>query len=133
MLHTCVLERMAGPLHEANLAAWCAPCNLTWGRRDAADRRLVPREWQLSALDGVVDAIMKTGAATVSAAPGAGKTVFAGLIFEALREIGVVDRMLAFVPRRGLVSQWVDSLRPTATWNSNRTLPSNGRGRLARS
>ena len=99
-----------GPLHESNLAAWCAPCNLTWGNRDAADRRLVPREWQLAALDGGVDTILKTGAATVSAAPGAGKTVFAGLVFEALREIGAVDRMLAFVPRRGLVTQWVDSL-----------------------
>jgi superfamily II DNA or RNA helicase len=99
-----------GSMHESNLEAWCAPCNLTWGDRDAADRRLVPREWQLAALDGVVDTIMRTGAATVSAAPGAGKTVFAGLIFEALREIGVVDRMLAFVPRRALVSQWVDSL-----------------------
>jgi superfamily II DNA or RNA helicase len=99
-----------GPLHESNLEAWCAPCNLTWGNRDVADRRLPPREWQLAALDGIVEKIMKTGAATVSAAPGAGKTVFSGLVFEALREIGVVDRMLAFVPRRGLVTQWVDSM-----------------------
>jgi superfamily II DNA or RNA helicase len=99
-----------GPLHESNLAAWCPPCNLTWGNRDAADRRLVPREWQLDALSGVVDTILRTGAATVSAAPGAGKTVFAGLVFEALREIDAVDRMLAFVPRLGLVTQWADSL-----------------------
>ncbi|MGH3403950.1 MAG: DEAD/DEAH box helicase [Streptosporangiaceae bacterium] len=99
-----------GPLHESNVEAWCARCNLTWGARDVRDRRMVPRQWQLDALDGIVETIMKSGAATVSAAPGAGKTVFAGLVFEALREIGVVDRMLAFVPRRALVGQWVGSL-----------------------
>jgi len=46
----------------------------------------------------------------VSAAPGAGKTVFAGLVFEALREADVVDRMVALVPRRPLVDQWVEAL-----------------------
>lgn len=99
-----------GPLHESNLAAWCARCNLTMGARDTADRRLVPREWQLAALNQVISTIARSGAATVSAAPGAGKTVFAGLVFEVLREAGVVDRMLAFVPRRALVNQWAEAL-----------------------
>lgn len=99
-----------GPLHESNLEAWCVPCNLTWGKRDAADGRLAPREWQRAALNSVIRSIVETGAATVSAAPGAGKTVFAGFVFEALRELGLVDRMLVFVPRTGLVTQWADSL-----------------------
>ncbi len=99
-----------GPLHESNAQAWCRRCNLTWGARDAGDSRLIPREWQLAALDKVLSTIRRGGAATVSAAPGAGKTVFAGLVFEALRELGLVDRMVALVPRRSLVDQWKDSL-----------------------
>lgn len=99
-----------GPLHEANLEAWCAPCNLLLGARDAADRRQPPRQWQARAVGKAVKAIARAGAATVSAAPGAGKTVFAGLVFEALYEAGMVDRMLVFVPRRALAGQWADSL-----------------------
>jgi superfamily II DNA or RNA helicase len=99
-----------GPLHESNLEAWCARCNLTIGARNAGDNRLRPREWQLQALDQVIATIARTGAATVSAAPGAGKTVFAGLVFEALYEAGLVDRMLVLVPRRGLANQWSDEL-----------------------
>lgn len=71
-----------GALVEENLAAWCSRCNLTNGRLEAGDTRLVPREWQLEALDPVVQRIIADGAATVSAAPGAGKTVFAGLVYE---------------------------------------------------
>jgi superfamily II DNA or RNA helicase len=99
-----------GPLHESNLEAWCSRCNLTVGARNAGDNRLRPREWQLEALEKVCAAIARTGAATVSAAPGAGKTVFAGLVFEALYEAGLVDRMLVFVPRRGLADQWAGQL-----------------------
>lgn len=99
-----------GPLHESNAEAWCRPCNLKWGPRDAGDSRLTPREWQLDALENVLAAIMRGGAATVSAAPGAGKTFFAGLVFEALRELDVVDRMVVFVPRRSLVEQWQQRL-----------------------
>lgn len=99
-----------GPAHESNLEAWCASCNLTWGDRDADDRRLPPREWQRAALHPIVTTISRSGAATVSAAPGAGKTLFAGLVFEALHAANIVDRMVVFVPRRGLVKQWTDSL-----------------------
>jgi superfamily II DNA or RNA helicase len=96
--------------HESNLEAWCSRCNLTLQSRDASDPRLAPREWQLRELDKVVGAIARTGAGTLSAAPGAGKTIFAGLAFESLREAGIVERMLVVVPRRGLVDQWVDAL-----------------------
>ena len=99
-----------GVLDRPNLEAWCSRCNLTLGARDAGDPRVTPREWQLAALDPIVKTIESTGAATVSAAPGAGKTVFAGLAFEQLRDAGIVERMLVFVPNRNLVEQWCDSL-----------------------
>lgn len=99
-----------GVLDYTNLEAWCSRCNLTLGARDAGDPRVTPREWQLAALDPIVKTIASTGAATVSAAPGAGKTVFAGLAFEQLRDAGIVERMLVFVPNRSLVEQWCDSL-----------------------
>jgi superfamily II DNA or RNA helicase len=100
-----------GALVEQNTAAWCAPCNLAQGAGDVADTRLVPREWQSRALGAVVEAIAGTGVATVAAAPGAGKTVFAGLVFEALRDLDLVDRMVVLAPRRTIVSQWQASLR----------------------
>ncbi|MEA2232384.1 MAG: hypothetical protein QOD83_2200 [Solirubrobacteraceae bacterium] len=100
-----------GGVDEANLAAWCSRCNLIQGARDASDTRLAPREWQLEALDPVVARIIADGAATVSAAPGAGKTVFAGLVFETLRDADVVDRMVVLAPRRALVEQWTKALR----------------------
>jgi superfamily II DNA or RNA helicase len=101
-----------GPVHESNLEAWCAHCNLTNGARAAGDNRLLPRDWQSRALNHIVDRIARTGSATVAAAPGAGKTVFAGLVFEALRLAELADRMVIFVPKRTLVTQWADSLLP---------------------
>lgn len=99
-----------GPLDESNAEAWCQPCNYHLGSRDAGDSRVTPRQWQLEALDKVLHAIARGGAATVSAAPGAGKTVLAGLAFEALRDLGLVDRMVAVVPRRALADQWAQKL-----------------------
>ena len=99
-----------GSDHESNLEAWCSRCNLKLQSRDARDPRLAPREWQLRELDNIVQEISETGAATLSAAPGAGKTVFAGLVFEALRDAGIVERMMVVVPRRGLGEQWAEAL-----------------------
>lgn len=100
-----------GPAIDANLEAWCVPCNLKWGAKDAKDTRKQPREWQLDALGVIVRRIVHDQVATVSAAPGAGKTVFAGLTFEALADADVVDRMVVLVPRKTLVEQWESSLR----------------------
>lgn len=99
-----------GPSVDENLAAWCSRCNLTLGADDAADTRVLPREWQLRALDRTVERIARTRVATLVAAPGAGKTVFAGLMFEALHSADVVDRMVVLVPRLPLVEQWHDAL-----------------------
>jgi superfamily II DNA or RNA helicase len=70
----------------------------------------MPRQWQLREIDRVVDAIVRRGAATLSAAPGAGKTIFASLVFETLRDMGLVERMVVLVPRRGLGKQWAAAL-----------------------
>lgn len=99
-----------GPEVDENLEAWCTRCNYEQGTADAADTRIPPREWQLEALDPVVARIRADGAATVSAAPGAGKTVFAALVFEALRDADFVDRLVVLTPRRTLVSQWARAL-----------------------
>jgi superfamily II DNA or RNA helicase len=66
--------------------------------------------WQSNALPKIVEQIAGTRVATVAAAPGAGKTVFAALVFEALRASGCIDRMVVLAPRRTLVFQWHDSL-----------------------
>jgi superfamily II DNA or RNA helicase len=95
-----------GPVVLENLEAWCARCNWAQGAQDVADTRVVPREWQLEALPMVVEAIAQTGAATVAAAPGAGKTVLAGLTFEQLRDADEIDRMVVFTPNLTLVEQW---------------------------
>lgn len=102
-----------GSDHDSNLEAWCSRCNLTLQARDARDPRLLPREWQLRELDKIVGAIIRTGAATLSAAPGAGKTVFTSLVFEALRDAGLVERLMVVVPRRGLANQWAEALAAT--------------------
>jgi len=96
--------------HETNLEAWCSRCNLTLQSRDARDPRILPREWQMRELDKIVGAIARTGAATLSAAPGAGKTIFASLVFEALQDAGIAARLMVVVPRRGLAEQWMDAL-----------------------
>src|SRR4029077_1674812 len=102
-----------GPDHESNLEAWCSRCNLTLQSRDARDPRIAPREWQIRALDKIVGQIAATGEAAPSAAPGGSKAVFAGLVFEALRAAGVVERMMVVVPRRGLCEQWAEALAGT--------------------
>lgn len=60
-----------------------------------------------------MEQIAGTRVATVAAAPGAGKTVFAALVFEALRDSDRIDRMVVLAPRRTLVLQWHDSLLRT--------------------
>jgi superfamily II DNA or RNA helicase len=99
-----------GALVEENLGAWCAKCNLTLGARDAGDTRVHPRAWQIRALDRAVKQITQSKVATIAAAPGAGKTVFASLVFEALLDANVVDRLVVVAPRATLVKQWYKSL-----------------------
>jgi superfamily II DNA or RNA helicase len=99
-----------GVEHESNLEAWCQSCNLKQGPRDAGDPRVTPRDWQLAALDPITKRITRDGAATLSAAPGAGKTVFGGFAYVTLRDNDVVDRLVVIVPRVTLIEQWAEAL-----------------------
>jgi hypothetical protein len=99
-----------GPLIPENLEAWCASCNLSVGSADVVDERVAPRAWQQEAIEPIVQRIIDSGVATVSAAPGAGKTVFAGFVFERLVALGAVERMVVLAPRRTLIKQWVGAL-----------------------
>jgi superfamily II DNA or RNA helicase len=95
----------------AQMQAWCRDCNLEQGARDAVEGSLLqPREWQAQAMDVVLERLWQTGLVTVHAAPGAGKTFFAGLVFRRLAAAGLVDRMVVVVPNRALLDQWVEAL-----------------------
>ena len=106
-----------GPAIPENMEAWCVPCNLTWGSGDFKDTRFQPREWQQEALGKIVRRIINDQVATVSAAPGAGKTTFAGLVFEALHGLDIIDRMMILVPRKTLVEQWQKDYKRLGIWS----------------
>jgi len=93
------------------MQAWCRECNLKQGAKDAADHSLpAPREWQARAMEDILERVWQTGSATIHAAPGAGKTFFAGMVFRRLRAAGLVDRLVVVVPNRALQRQWSDAL-----------------------
>lgn len=95
----------------AQMQAWCRDCNLQQGSADAVDPALpTPREWQSQAMDVVLERLWQTGRATVHAAPGAGKTFFAGLVFRRLADAGLAQRMVVVVPNRALQRQWSEAL-----------------------
>ena len=99
-----------GPAVESNLEAWCLPCNLKHGDQDVCDTRVTLREWQKDALPIVIEALTMENVATVMAAPGAGKTVFAGAVFAKGQDAGLWCRLLVLVPRLPLVEQWKNAL-----------------------
>lgn len=93
------------------MQAWCRDCNLRQGSTDVGDGALpTPREWQAQAMDVVLERLWQTGTATVHAAPGAGKTFFAGLVFRRLLMADLSQRMVVVVPNRALQRQWSESL-----------------------
>jgi superfamily II DNA or RNA helicase len=93
------------------MRAWCRTCNLAQGAVDALNSEMPePREWQRQALDVVIERIWQAGTATVHAAPGAGKTLFAGMTFRRLAAAGLVKRLVVVVPNRALQRQWAESL-----------------------
>ncbi len=65
----------------------------------------VPREWQDEGAPYILPILRHGRFATLAAAPGAGKTLFAGSIFLQLIETGDVGRVVWFVPNRNLRHQ----------------------------
>jgi superfamily II DNA or RNA helicase len=111
--------------HNAHMAAWtnggssdgeniqaeCPTCNLKLGSRDAEHvEGLQLRQWQAQALPVILRQLWTSGVATLHAAPGAGKTLFAGAVFQKLRDAGFVDRLIVVVPNTAIVEQWRDAL-----------------------
>jgi superfamily II DNA or RNA helicase len=66
-----------------------------------------PRLWQHLAFPRILHRLWQTGSATLHAAPGAGKTLFAAAVFRHLYDQGVVRRIVVFVPNTNLVQQTV--------------------------
>lgn len=94
-----------------NSEAWCKACNLAQGAVDAiVPAGLLLRGWQEQALEQIVERIYEQGYATLHAAPGAGKTLFAGLTFQALQRMGPIERMMVVVPNTNLRGQWKAAL-----------------------
>lgn len=95
----------------ANEEAWCPPCNLGLGPKDAVPLRPVElRAWQEKALPAILRQLHDEGIATLHAAPGAGKTIFAAEVFRALDAARYAERLVVVVPSVALVLQWKDAL-----------------------
>ncbi|WP_243795025.1 DEAD/DEAH box helicase family protein [Saccharopolyspora gloriosae] len=100
-------NRNGGATEIENMQAWCARCNLGLGGLDADSvPNLILREWQCEALRTISETLFQDGVATLHAAPGAGKTICAGVLFKILRDAGYVERMVVVVPNKALVRQW---------------------------
>jgi superfamily II DNA or RNA helicase len=100
-----------GPPIRENLQAQCCACNLKNGNHDVSDPRVPLRAWQQEALPFVIERLTMGQVATVMAAPGAGKTLFAGAVFARGQDAGLWDRLLVLVPRLPLVKQWERALQ----------------------
>lgn len=112
--------------HSAHMAAWvaggatsvdemraqCARCNLGLGARDMEQvEGLSLRLWQQLALPVILERLWQHGSATLHAAPGAGKTLFAAAVFRQLVDTGLASRLVVFVPNANLVSQTVEAYK----------------------
>jgi len=94
------------------MQAQCPRCNLRLGARDMEQvEGLSLRLWQQLALPVILERLWQHGSATLHAAPGAGKTLFAAAVFRHLADHGLVSRLVVFVPNANLVSQTVDAYK----------------------
>jgi superfamily II DNA or RNA helicase len=100
-----------GATNPANIEAWCADCNLGLGATDVEQvGELTLRQWQAQALPVILRRLWQTGYATLHAAPGAGKTLFGGAVFQQLHNVGLAGRLLVVVPNLAIVEQWREAL-----------------------
>jgi superfamily II DNA or RNA helicase len=68
------------------------------------------RGWQTDAVPRAVEKLSHARRFTAAAAPGAGKTMFAGFVTTELLTAGLVERVVVFVPTENLTRQWADEL-----------------------
>ena len=92
------------------MRAQCRKCNLRLGPHDMEQvDGLHLRLWQQQAFEPIVSRLWSAGSATLHAAPGAGKTLFAAAVFRCFYDRGLVSRLVIFVPNVNLVDQTVES------------------------
>lgn len=92
------------------MRAQCPKCNLGLGANDMEQvEGLRLRLWQQQGFEPIIERLWTTGSATLHAAPGAGKTLFAAAIFRRLYDCGLVHRLVIFVPNANLVDQTVEA------------------------
>ena len=103
--HHYTMHSHGGLTDDENLRVVCPPCHRTAETRPAPE--FTPREWQSKALRTIGDSLADSGGfATCTAAAGAGKTIFAAMLFRRLQDAGIVDRLAVFVPSDELRVQW---------------------------
>lgn len=98
-----------GLTNEHNGVAVCPDCHRRAPVQELA--QFTPRAWQREALPEVLPKLRVGEFATVSAAPGAGKTLFAGWTYRTLADRGDVTRIVVFVPNANLRTQWADVIK----------------------
>ena len=98
-----------GLTQPGNGIAVCPDCHL---RAPIAELpAFEPRAWQAEALPDVL-AVLRAGEfATVSAAPGAGKTLFTAWAYRNLAKTSDVARIVIFVPNANLRTQWEQNVK----------------------
>lgn len=108
-VHHVIPWALGGRTEEDNGIAVCPDCHLHAEIRELIDFQ--PRRWQREAMDIVVPILRAGEFATVSATPGAGKTLYGGAVYRQLRDIGDVGRLVTFVPNTHLRRQWAEEVR----------------------
>jgi superfamily II DNA or RNA helicase len=92
-----------GPTHIDNAMAVCPDCHHKAPVTPLPD--FAPREWQEEGAPSILPILRHRRFATLAAAPGAGKSLFAGWTFLQLVNTGDVGRVVWFVPNRNLRRQ----------------------------
>jgi len=131
-VHHVIPHHLHGATVIRNAVGLCQRCH-----RDLDHGTLVgppppaPREWQATHIPEAVDALAVGGSKfTVAAAPGAGKSLFAGIVADRLWDAGHIGRVVVVAPTGQLIDQWSDNLAYDARiWidSAVKTVPSNMR------
>ena len=105
--HHVVRHTDGGPTLAANGVGLCRDCH---AHAEIVDSGFTPRLWQAEARPSIYSLLRRWRFATLNAAPGAGKTQFAGWLYRLLAEAGEVERLIVMVPYRHLCTQWAEAL-----------------------
>lgn len=107
-VHHVVPWALGGPTHIDNAIGVCKPCHRT--QPVHVPPGITPRQWQIEAMNAVLEELANGQFVTIAAAPGAGKTLFTALVVQELLARGAVERVSVFVPNGNLRTQWAVEL-----------------------